>query len=141
MDSHNFVFHKAYARKRGDISEESIQEYIEHLLHAIKVYGPNNLQCSYIFFIVTKTGECFKLDDTDPNDIYQTTSELAYSATKTRSINPQDQSVTYRRMHCSGEELEKMLDIKPPQYLPNYSLAPIPPEEQFKTTYQASYNH
>ena len=90
---------------------------------------------------VSKTGECFKIDDTDPSDIYHTTSELAYASTKTRSINPQEQSVTFRRMNCSGEELGKMLDVKPPQYLPNYSLAPIPPEEQFKTTYQASFNH
>ena len=91
---------------------------------------------------ITKTGECFQIDDPEPEEIYQTTSELAYQASKTRSVNnPQDTSVTYRRMHCTGEELGKMLDVPPPQYLPNYSLAPIPPEEQFKTTYQASYNH
>ena len=43
MKSHNFVFRKTYARKRGELSQESVQKYIDELLEAIKKYGPDKI--------------------------------------------------------------------------------------------------
>lgn len=45
-----------------------------------------------------------------------------------------EMTLTERRMNASPEYMAAILSCESPRYLPNYSLKPITPEEQFTTT-------
>ena len=50
-----------------------------------------------------------------------------------------EQTVTERRMATSPQHLAEMLDADPGRFIPNYSLKPITPDEQFQTTYTSTF--
>lgn len=84
---------------------------------------------------VKPTGEVFKMEnDESPEDHYTTVSMATYV-----QHNARERSVTEERMNTTNEHLREILDFEPTQFIPNYSTKPIPPNEQFKTTYQSSY--
>ena len=61
-----------------------------------------------------------------------------YQRTYVRHRNCEE-TVTQRRMNATPQHLAEILDAEPGRYIPNYSLKPITPEEQFQTTYNTTY--
>ena len=50
-----------------------------------------------------------------------------------------EETVTERRMNATPQHLAELLDAEPSGYIPDYSLKPVTPQEQFKTTYQDTF--
>ena len=61
-----------------------------------------------------------------------------YMATYVRHRNVEE-TVTQRRMNTTPQQLAEILDAGPGRFIPNYSLKPIPPQEQFETTYNSTF--
>lgn len=99
------------------------------------------------------TGEVFQPDHVDPEEQYKTVSRETYvnfaagektvqNQTRSRGLSdivPQEESVTQRRMNATPEQIQAILDFETNEFIPNYSLPPVTPEEQFTTTYNSTF--
>jgi hypothetical protein len=80
------------------------------------------------------TGEVFQPGRFDPAKQYMTVSRATYVPHQMR-----EESVTARRMNTSPEDMRRMLSATPQQFIPDWRMPQMTPEQRFKSEYQRAY--